>query len=226
MSSPDDKPGAPPKKAIINIINMDRGRRRGSIKLDVPPMSLGSFLNSNKFRSSRFEDGTGSQQQTLQALEKELKKRDAAEMLAALSPTPLNTKAEGSFACGQPDCKYVTKRRDKLKQHRRDVHGIDVVWYPCTFPGCGYKAKRRIHLKQHKAHAHDIDVVWYPCEIDGCDFKTKKKSNLKEVRWDGGGAGEDLSSGETVIHHDANTSDAEYIISTTLLTQLPPLPLP
>ncbi|GMI12726.1 hypothetical protein TrRE_jg10948, partial [Triparma retinervis] len=36
------------------------------------------------FRTSGFEDGTGSQEKALQALDKELKKRDAAEMLAAL----------------------------------------------------------------------------------------------------------------------------------------------
>ena len=61
--------------------------------------------------------------------------------------------------CDQPGCTYEAPKPSKLKKHKADRHGIDVVWHVCGEEGCEYKAKRAGSLKRHKASMHDIGVV-------------------------------------------------------------------
>ena len=54
--------------------------------------------------------------------------------------------------CDVPNCPYQTKRPGNIKQHKRDVHNIDVRWYRCDM--CPYKAKQSSHLKIHRRDVH------------------------------------------------------------------------
>jgi len=85
--------------------------------------------------------------------------------------------AVGSWhRCGVGGCVYKSKESGNLKQHKADVHGIDVKWFKCD--QCAYKCKQNSSLKQHKASVHGIDVKWFKC--DQCAFKSKRNSHLKD----------------------------------------------
>jgi len=84
------------------------------------------------------------------------------------------------FKCGIDCCKYESNNVNNLKQHKANIHDIDVIWHVCDQEECDYKCKRADSLKQHKANVHDIDVTWYVCDQDGCDYKCKERSTLKK----------------------------------------------
>ena len=56
--------------------------------------------------------------------------------------------------CEEPDCDYKAKEKGGLKQHKANVHDMDVVWHFCEEPDCDYKAKQKGDLKQHEVNVH------------------------------------------------------------------------
>ena len=81
--------------------------------------------------------------------------------------------------CDQPNCTKKFKKASALKQHKADVHDIDVTWHQCDQPNCTEKFKRANNLKEHKAFVHNIDVKWHQCDQSNCTEKFKKASDLK-----------------------------------------------
>ena len=58
----------------------------------------------------------------------------------------------GTFAM----CEQKFKRAAHPKQHRANVHDIDVRWHSCDM--CEQKFKSASTLTRHRANVHDIDV--------------------------------------------------------------------
>ena len=63
-----------------------------------------------------------------------------------------------------------------FKQHKANIHGIDVKWFKCD--QCEYKCKSNGNLKKHKAHKHGIDAKWFNC--DQRNYKCKRNFDLKK----------------------------------------------
>ena len=72
-------------------------------------------------------------------------------------------------------CKFQSKQKANLIQHKRNKHDIDIIWYNCDM--CDYKCKQSSALKSHKQNKHDIDVKWFECDM--CDYKCKQLNSLK-----------------------------------------------
>ena len=43
-----------------------------------------------------------------------------------------------------------------MKQHKANIHYIDVNWFYCDQDECDFKCKNNSHLKEHKEFVHDI----------------------------------------------------------------------
>ncbi len=95
----------------------------------------------------------------------------------------------------------------KLKQHKADIHDIDVVWHECDVGECEYKSKNKYKLKRHQANIHDIDVVWYHCGVKDCDYKCKDIHNLKKH--------EAQVHNINVVWHACDIDDCELKFKTT-----------
>ena len=72
-------------------------------------------------------------------------------------------------------CDYQCKQKANLKQHKRNKHNIDIIWYKCDI--CDYQCKQSSALKKHKQYIHDIDVKWIKCDL--CDYQCKENYPLK-----------------------------------------------
>ena len=72
-------------------------------------------------------------------------------------------------------CDYQCKQKANLKQHKRNKHNIDIIWYKCDI--CDYQCKQSSALKKHKQYIHDIDVKWIKCDL--CDYQCKENYSLK-----------------------------------------------
>ena len=81
------------------------------------------------------------------------------------------------FTCGENGCEYKSKWKHHLKNHKANIHYIDVVFYPCNAKGCIYESRQVSALKAHKANIHDIDVVYFSCSK--CDYAAKNAAHLK-----------------------------------------------
>ena len=91
------------------------------------------------------------------------------------------TKAgDAVLACKIDGCSYATKQAGNLRRHQANIHGVDVVFYPCNQKGCDFKAKKASHLRTHQASIHGVDVVYYPCNQEGCDYKAKEAKDLRK----------------------------------------------
>ena len=66
-----------------------------------------------------------------------------------------------------------------FKEHKANVHNVDVTWHHCDVGKCTYQCKNKSDLKEHKAHAHNVDVTWHQCDVGKCTYQCKKKSHLK-----------------------------------------------
>ena len=83
------------------------------------------------------------------------------------------------FLCTVPGCSYRTKRRDALKPHLANVHGIGFKLTYCKQPGCDFKVKQRGRLKQHLAVVHGIGIELHYCGQQSCQYRSKNKGDLK-----------------------------------------------
>ena len=62
---------------------------------------------------------------------------------------------ERVFVCGEGECEYYSNGASVMKQHKANIHDIDVTYYYCDQKGCEYKAKKASKVKTHKAFIHD-----------------------------------------------------------------------
>ncbi len=83
------------------------------------------------------------------------------------------------FKCDIGDCKYRSKWKCSLKQHKADVHDIDVIYHNCDVKGCNKICKFKGNLKIHKEHVHIIGVKLHKCNVGDCNKECKSKCNLK-----------------------------------------------
>ena len=60
--------------------------------------------------------------------------------------------------CHVSGCRYESTRESNVKQHKANIHGIDVKFYSCYVSGCTYKSKEKRNLKRLKASIHNINV--------------------------------------------------------------------
>ena len=88
------------------------------------------------------------------------------------------------YRCDVDGCEKKFKRNGTLKQHKADVHDINVKWYRCDVDGCNERFKQKGALKTHKAFVHDINVKWFHCDVDGCNEKFKQNGTLKQHKAD------------------------------------------
>ena len=52
------------------------------------------------------------------------------------------------------ECDYRTRARGNLRQHKANMHDINVTWYGCDRPGCSMKFKYLSHMKAHRNATH------------------------------------------------------------------------
>ena len=76
-------------------------------------------------------------------------------------------------------CNYKCKGAVHIKQHKANIHYVDVVWFRCDESDCDFKAKDKGHLTRHKANRHDIGVVWFRCDGSDCNYQAKQAGDLK-----------------------------------------------
>ena len=61
---------------------------------------------------------------------------------------------ERLFYCGEGECEYYSKNAATVRQHKSNIHDIDVTYFLCLEAGCDYKAKSGGNLLKHKARNH------------------------------------------------------------------------
>ncbi|GMI40795.1 hypothetical protein TeGR_g7444 [Tetraparma gracilis] len=109
-----------------------------------------------------------------------------ANFVAAQPFKPAKTKvpqaggAKPLFLCSEAGCGYTARTGGNMKQHKQNIHNIDVTWHHCNIPPCSCRAKAQSWIKKHKMQVHDIDVVWHYCDFPECEYRTKQQQHIKE----------------------------------------------
>ena len=83
------------------------------------------------------------------------------------------------FLCEEKGCEYKAKKPSSVKQHKANVHDIDVTFFVCGVGECDYKSKTAGDTKKHKANKHDIDVTYHNCGEADCEYRAKQKNSLR-----------------------------------------------
>jgi len=81
--------------------------------------------------------------------------------------------------CGVGGWVYRAKYECVLKNHKANIHNIDIVWHDCPELGCENKAKQKGDVKRHRAGVHGIEVTWHECPEHNCSHKSKREGDTE-----------------------------------------------